>query len=81
MFGKVDTLETYQPPNTFLDVLHNPCVKLPREEDLAVPDVVKGSVEDLLDKFLIVVPVAGAEGKGDIVDGGTPQAGDDGSHG
>ena len=26
------------PPNTFLDVLHNPSVKLPTEEDLAVPD-------------------------------------------
>ena len=26
------------PPNTFLDVLHNPSVKLPIEEDLAVPD-------------------------------------------
>ena len=26
------------PPNIFLDVLHNPSVKLPTEEDLAVPD-------------------------------------------
>ena len=26
------------PPNTFLDVLHNPSVKLPTEEDLVVPD-------------------------------------------
>ena len=26
------------PPNTFLDILHNPSVKLPTEEDLAVPD-------------------------------------------
>ena len=26
------------PPNVFLDVLHNPSVKLPGEEDLAVPD-------------------------------------------
>ena len=26
------------PSNTFLDVLHNPLVKLPIEEDLAVPD-------------------------------------------
>ena len=26
------------PPNTFLDVLYNPSVKLPTEEDLAVPD-------------------------------------------
>jgi hypothetical protein len=26
------------PPNVFLDVLHNPSVKLPTEEDLAVPD-------------------------------------------
>ena len=25
-------------PNTFLDVLHNPSVKLPIEEDLAIPD-------------------------------------------
>ena len=25
-------------PNVFLDVLHNPSVKLPMEEDLAVPD-------------------------------------------
>ena len=25
-------------PNVFLDVLHNPSVKLPTEEDLAVPD-------------------------------------------
>ena len=26
------------PPNTVLDILHNPSVKLPTEEDLAVPD-------------------------------------------
>ena len=26
------------PPNTFLDVLHNPSVKLPIEENFAVPD-------------------------------------------
>ena len=26
------------PPNTFLNILHNPSVKLPTEEDLAVPD-------------------------------------------
>src|SRR3954464_8408449 len=26
------------PPNTFLDVLHNPYVKLPTQEDIAVPD-------------------------------------------
>ena len=26
------------PPKTFLDVLHNPSVKLPIEEDLAIPD-------------------------------------------
>mgnify|MGYP005818255285 CR=1 FL=1 len=26
------------PPNTFLDVLHNPSVNLPTEENLAVPD-------------------------------------------
>ena len=26
------------PPNVFLDVVHNPSVKLPGEEDLAVPD-------------------------------------------
>ena len=26
------------PPNVFLDALHNPSVKLPTEEDLAVPD-------------------------------------------
>ena len=26
------------PPNTFLDILHNPSVKLPTKEDLAVPD-------------------------------------------
>ena len=26
------------PPNVFLDVLHNPSVKLPSEEDLAIPD-------------------------------------------
>ena len=26
------------PPNVFLDVLHNPSVKLPTEEDLVVPD-------------------------------------------
>ena len=26
------------PPNTFLDVLHNPSVKIPTEEDLAIPD-------------------------------------------
>ena len=27
------------PHNTFLDILHNPSVKLPTEEDLAVPDL------------------------------------------
>ena len=27
------------PPNTFLDVLHNPSVQLPTEEDLAVPEL------------------------------------------
>ena len=26
------------PPNVFLDILYNPSVKLPTEEDLAVPD-------------------------------------------
>ena len=26
------------PPNTFLDILHNPSVKLPTEEDVAIPD-------------------------------------------
>ena len=26
------------PPNTFLDILHNPSIKLPTEEDLAIPD-------------------------------------------
>ena len=26
------------PPNVFLDVLHNPSVKIPDEEDLAIPD-------------------------------------------
>ena len=26
------------PPNVFLDVLHNPSVKIPGEEDLAIPD-------------------------------------------
>ena len=26
------------PPNIFLDILHNPSVKLPTEEDSAVPD-------------------------------------------
>ena len=26
------------PPNVFLVVLHNPSVKIPTEEDLAVPD-------------------------------------------
>ena len=25
-------------PNVFLDILHNPSVKIPTEEDLAVPD-------------------------------------------
>ena len=25
-------------PNTFLDILHNPSVKLPTKEDLAIPD-------------------------------------------
>ena len=27
------------PPNVFLDVLHNPSVKIPTEEDLAIPDL------------------------------------------
>ena len=26
------------PPNTFLDILHNPSIKLLTEEDLAIPD-------------------------------------------
>ena len=26
------------PPDTFVDILHNPSVKLPTEEDLAIPD-------------------------------------------
>ena len=26
------------PPNVFLDILHSPSVKLPIEEDLAIPD-------------------------------------------
>ena len=26
------------PPNVFLDILNNPSVKLPTEEDLAIPD-------------------------------------------
>ena len=26
------------PPNTFLDILHNPSVKLPTEEDYVIPD-------------------------------------------
>ena len=26
------------PPNTFLDILHNPSTRLPTEEDLVVPD-------------------------------------------
>ena len=26
------------PPNVFLDVLHNPSVKIPTEEELAIPD-------------------------------------------
>ena len=25
------------PPNIFIDILHNPSVKLPTEEDLAIP--------------------------------------------
>ena len=27
------------PPNVFLDVLHNPSVKVPTKEDLAIPDL------------------------------------------
>ena len=27
------------PPNVFLDVLHNPSVKIPIEEELAIPDL------------------------------------------
>ena len=43
-----------------------------------IADAVKGPVWSLLDKFLTIGPTAGAEGKGDsnIVDDGTPQAGD-----
>ena len=26
------------PPNTTLDILHNPSIKLPTQEDLAIPD-------------------------------------------
>ena len=35
------------PPNAFLDVLHNPSVKLPTEEDLAVPNPEAQLVADL----------------------------------
>ena len=35
------------PPNVFLDILHNPSVKLPTEEDLAVPDPEAQLVEAL----------------------------------
>ena len=35
------------PPNTFLDILHNPSVKLPTEADLAVPDPEAQLVEAL----------------------------------
>ncbi|XP_020159395.1 uncharacterized protein [Aegilops tauschii subsp. strangulata] len=35
------------PPNVFLDVLHNPSVKLPSEEDLAIPDLEAQLVEAL----------------------------------
>ena len=36
--SRLGSLHKPVPPNTFLDVLHNPSVKLPTEEDLAVPD-------------------------------------------
>ena len=32
------SLHKMVPPNVFLDVLHNPSIKLPSEEDLAIPD-------------------------------------------
>ncbi|XP_040258209.1 uncharacterized protein [Aegilops tauschii subsp. strangulata] len=35
------------PPNVFLDVLHNPSVKLPLEEDLAIPDLEAQLVVDV----------------------------------
>ena len=35
------------PPNVFLDILHNPSVKLPTEEDLVVPDPEAQLVEAL----------------------------------
>ena len=35
------------PPNTFLDILHNPSVKLPTKEDLAIPDPEAQLVADL----------------------------------
>ena len=34
----LDSWSKLVPPNVFLDVLHNPSVKLPSEEDLAIPD-------------------------------------------
>ena len=35
------------PPNIFLDILHNPSVKQPTEEDLAIPDPEAQLVADL----------------------------------
>ena len=35
------------PPNVFLDILHNPLVKLPAKEDLAIPDLEAQLVADL----------------------------------
>ena len=35
------------PPNVFLDILHNPSVKLLSEEDIAVPDMESQSVAAL----------------------------------
>jgi hypothetical protein len=49
----------------------------------AIAEAVKGQVEALLQKFLAIDPAttAGGTGDGDVVDDGTPQAGDGGAQG
>ena len=42
-----------EPPNTFLDVLHNPSIKLPTEEDLTVPDLEAQLVSDTSPSYLL----------------------------
>ena len=54
------------PPNEFLDVLHNPSVKLPTEEDLAIPDPESQLVATLHIILDWTVPYLGYMNRGEL---------------